>query len=571
MPARVNDACSAARHSNGGRLALLGALLALAFPASAIETLTYTLAPEFDRGVTRVELVWRTEGRSRSVLRVAERWGQIDNVLALLSDLNVMGATFRREGSLFVLSHPPGGEVTVRYAISPGVSAFSDWKHSHHPITTDTFFHGIGNAFLLTPNVGSGMPAEYETLLRWRLPAGADAVCSWGAGRNLGARLRVDDLRESVYLAGKLKTRRVREDGREVFVALVDRFKFSLDDFAKMTTEIVRRQAAFMNDTRFPDFVVTAIPVGEPLREGESRLAGSGLFRSFALMVAPGAELTDAVEHLFAHELFHQWNGRLLQAAQPERLAYWFVEGVTDYYALRILFDSGYWDARTYAKWINKHLREYARNPAQSATNADIERDYWRQRGTVGEVAYQRGLLLGLRWHRLAQSRGVSSGLDTLLHGMLRRARTGPFLVSNETIRHEGVRTLGGWFGQEFDRYVLRAEPVDVPEDALAPRFTGAVRTVHDLDLGFDYARSLEKRVVRGVTAGSSAEKAGLRDGDELSGWSIHGDADRKIELKVKRNGRTRDVSYYPRGTARRVMQFEPVRGAASGKAGEPG
>ena len=121
---------------------------------------------------------------------------------------------------------------------------------------------------------------------------------------------------------------------------------------------------------------------------------------------------------------------------------YWFSEGLSDYYALRILFESGRWSAGKYAKWINKHIAEYQHNPARNADNDAIRRGYWSKRNTVGEVAYQRGLLLGLRWHKLARDNGQRDGLDRLFKTLVQRARTRGFKLSNAKIRRAGVELL---------------------------------------------------------------------------------------------------------------------------------
>lgn len=544
-------------HSPRAALALvLVALLAHSAPA---ETLTYVLTPRFEQGVLRVELLWETEGRTHSVLGIAERVGPVQNVPGLLRNVFVEGAQARRDGALWMLSHARGARIRCTYEVAPPASAFEQWNYTHLPITTPTFFHGLGSAFLLTPQKASGMPAEYRTILRWQLPAGQDAVCSWGPGRSIGQPLQVDDLRTSVYLAGRIRTKRIEDDGRRIVVALGGDPGFSLDAFAQLTTGIIAEQCAFMAEKSFPEFVVTAIPVGPELRAGESRLAGSGLYNSFALFAAPGTALDDAVEHLFAHELFHYWNGRLLAAEQPERLVYWFVEGLTDYYALRILHESGRWDAATYAKWVNRHFREYAVNPAQNATNDEIERDYWTQRDTVGEVAYQRGLMLGLRWHKMARERGVREGLDRLLHTLVNRGRAGAFVLSNRGIRRAGVELLGAWFGPEFDKFVTGAATVDIPPDALLPALEGRFRDVYAMELGFDRDRTLRTRTVRGLVRGSAAERAGVRERDELLGWSVPADSDTQVILQIQRDSTTETIRYLPRGAKHSVLQFEPA------------
>jgi predicted metalloprotease with PDZ domain len=522
------------------------------------ESLRYVLSPDFDHGVLHVELTWETGQRRQSALRVSERVGPIDNVPGMVRNLRCSGG-YRQRGGLWVIAHRPGEQLRCTYDIATGRQAFDDWDYIHAPITTDEFFHGLGNAFLLVPNSGTGVSEEFEVVLRWRLPAGDTAVCSWGAGRHIGARMKVTDLRHSVYLAGRLAKKAIEQDGRTVTVAMVDQFGFTVDEFARMTTTIIKHECDFMQEESFPDFVVTAIPVGEPLKPGDARLAGSGLYNSFALFVAPESKLNDAVEHLFAHELFHYWNGRLLQARQPERRVYWFVEGFTDYYALRILHESGYWDAAQYAKWINRHIREYYLNPAINASNEEINQYYWSKRSTVGEVAYQRGLLLGLRWHKLARKNGVREGIDRLFKALVNRGRSGGFQVSNAAVRRAGEELLGRWFAAEFDRYVTKAETIELPADALAPELTGQPTEVYAYELGFDRQRSLRERKVRGLVRGSAAEQAGLHEGDQLVSWGIRGDPDIPVKLGVRRGNETQTVTYYPRGARRVVVQFRSV------------
>lgn len=526
------------------------------------ESLTYVLTPKFDEGRLHVEVTWETEGRQQSYLAVSSHFGRIDQVADLLHGVSFDGVTAaNRSGSIWQIDHRRNATIHCEYDVATGHKDI-DWDSIHYPIVTRDFFHGIGNSFLLVPQIAGHEKEQYEVVLSWKIPSGQSGVCSWGAGRSVGGRIRAADLRNSVYLAGKIVTESTKRDGLDVTVAIVDRFDFKADAFARLTSSIIKAQTDFMHERDFPPFVITAVPVGPPVREGEARLSGSGLYDSFTLFAAPKSDLNDAAEHLFAHELFHFWNGRTLEAADPERLVYWFTEGLTDYYALRILFESGRWDGHRYAKWVNKHIREYASNPARNASNERIQQDYWNQRDTVGEVAYQRGLLLGLRWNRLAHEHGVSDGIDRLFFRLVERGRDGGMKLTNGIIRQAGVETLGAWFGPEFDRYVEQAETIDLPNESLAPRFLGQLTDVHDFELGFDREKSLKNRKLSGVTPGGPAAAAGLKNGEELAGWSISVEADKPVTLQVKRGKEVKAIEYFPRGAKRQVIQFEPASSA---------
>ncbi|TWT45485.1 M61 glycyl aminopeptidase [Phycisphaerae bacterium RAS1] len=534
-------------------------LVLLQTSAAASEVVTYVLKPDPQRGRLHVEVEWSTAGRTNSFLSIAPRFGTVENVPELIENLKFENAAeqARKEGR-WELRHRTGAVVRCSYDVES--RRRGEWEAVHAPICAQRFFHAIGSTFLLTPESGGGMPEQYDVIIRWELPAGWSAACSWGVGRAVAAPMKPADLRSSVYLAGRLTRASAKSGERTLQVALVDRFGFSAEEFAKRAAEIFAKQCAFAGENGLHEFIVTAVPVGESSQSGQQRMVGSGLYQSFALFLSPDSPWNDGVENLFAHELFHQWNGRALRAREPDELCFWFVEGLTDYYAQRILLDSDLWPAETFARWLNRQLREYAANPARHATNEDIQKNYWSQRDTVGEVAYQRGRLLGVRWHHLAAQHGVADGLDRLFLALLERARQEPtFELTNDLVRDNGVKLLGDWFAAEFERFVIQADTVELPEEALAPRLRGRSQTLALFDLGLDQARTLADRKVRGLKPGSAAERAGLREGEPLAGVSFHDDPDRKVTLRVKRGGRTVTVEYFPRGPQTSVLQFSPA------------
>lgn len=531
-------------------------LVCLAADAAA-EQIRYVLTPQPAAGRLKVELNWDTKGRKQSSLAFLEHWGSVNNIASLSKNVAFKGVQARQDGRRWRIDHGQNKTIECTYEIECDQNI--EWDRTFYPVITNDYFHGIGAVFLLAPELPKTGPQELDVLVRWNLPPEwKNAVCSLGEGKHVGASISVSDLQHSVYLAGDIVTHTDTVLERSVTVAIRDRFGFNIDEFADMAAKIARQQREFMADDQFPPFLVTAIPVGDAMPEGSSSQQGTGLYNSFAAFMAPKAKINDAMEHLFAHELFHHWNGRILDRDPPEELVYWFSEGFTDYYALRILYESKQWDAKTYCKWINRHLAEYARNPARNAGNDEIKSGFWSQRKTVGEVAYQRGLLLALRWNKMAKDHSVLDGVDKLFKGLVNRAIKTGFKLSNDKIRAAGVELLGGWFGPEFDHFVVRAETVDVSADALAPDFKAEKQTVYEYALGFDDKKSFAERHVRGLVIGSPAEKAGLREGDELAGWSVFGTPDRKTELRVKRDNKVTKIEYFPRGRGIEVLQFKP-------------
>jgi len=530
--------------------------------ASPRESLRYTLAPDDESHRLRVELEWRTLGRTSSTLAIAPSWASVENPLAMVGDLRVRGAdAIDGTGPAWRIRHEPGATLHVSYEIRAGHRSF-DWDRRYLPIVAHRFFHGIGHTFLITPDPDAGFADDYDVTLRWQTPTEwTDAVCSFGVGDEVTARLNAIDLRQSVFLCGSLDVRPVKRDGRMLNVALHDLFRFGVDAFVDRAAEIIDAECALMRDDDFPPFVITVIPVGDPLPPNVSRRAGTGLYRSFALFLPPMSTLDDDVSYLFAHELFHHWNGRVLTREAPEELVYWMSEGFTDYFAFRTLLESFPGKRPSLVKRLNRTIRDYYENPAIDAPNEEIRDGFWRRPETLQRIPYQRGFLLAARWNAIAADRGHDDAMVAWFRDMVERARTDGFRLSNESIRADGVARFGEWFAAEFDRYVIDAKTIELPMDAFSPILRAERRAIHSFELGFDGERSFRAARVHGLVPGSAAAEAGVREGDRLLAWDVVlGDPDREAELVVRRENSQVTLRYLPRGEGRSIPVFSMGR-----------
>ena len=105
---------------------------------------------------------------------------------------------------------------------------------------------------------------------------------------------------------------------------------------------------------------------------------------------------------------------------------------------------------------------------------------------------------------------------------------------------------------------VLQAETIETEADLLAPDIVGRPTEIYALDFGFDRERSQADGQVRGLNVNSQAAKAGLREGEQLRGWSMFDNVDRQSEIVVERDGEMHTIRFYPRGATRSVLQFTP-------------
>jgi hypothetical protein len=102
---------------------------------------------------------------------------------------------------------------------------------------------------------------------------------------------------------------------------------------------------------------------------------------------------------------------------------------------------------------------------------------------------------------------------------------------------------------------VIDGAPLAIDPSLLEPCLTGTIVKMWTYDLGFDWPASQAGKKIIGLQPGSAAARAGIRDGDALSGYSMNpGDTDRPVEFRLGPS--RRKVSYLPRGKQVAVLQF---------------
>jgi predicted metalloprotease with PDZ domain len=468
--------------------------------------------------------------------------------------------------------HPPGESLTFGYRIAANAHQRDASRSvNRRPILNDSLLHFYGELGLVTPrHVQSDVRRRIAFMWEGFDDAGWKVAHSFGTGTEPRAmEATLHELRQAVYMAGAIRL--IRRDIRQhpLWIAIQGTsWPFADDAFADLAARIVRRERAFFDDFARPYFLVTLIEVGEA-QPGSRSLGGTGLTNSFSLSMLPGTTLESptggtalSVAQLLAHEMFHEWNGNLIARADPEELVYWFSEGFTDFYARRMLFRDGLVDAAEYAHLMESKCYALLTNPERTAPNDSIRAGFWR-RPALGQLPYQRGDVVAMILdHAIRRrSRGRRS-LDQVMRDLVREGRRGA-RVSTEGLLERFAREAGPETAAQ-----LRAIIVDGVVPALAPKIFEpclAMRyeNVPSYDLGFDFDASAKSGVVSGVRPGSTAALAGLQDGQQLAGYSVHhGDIEREVRIQVRAGEQVRDVTYVPAGPPVAAPRFSVRPGA---------
>jgi predicted metalloprotease with PDZ domain len=548
-------------------------------PAATPPELAYTLElvrePEL---AVRVTLLARGSEDGTTTFSLDEGWGGVQNVGAGVRDFTASDSTGaaleveRPAGHRWLVRHGAGEPLRVAYLIPANDrQASADPSIHYGPILNEKLFHMLGNLGLVRPEQMDG-ERELDIGLTWTGfdSAGWNVVSSFGAGASaLRVHASLNEFRHASFIAGDLRVHTKTIHGRPLCVAIAGReWGFDDGEFLVLAASIVESERAFFDDWDVPYYLISLIPVGKK-DPGRTSIGGTGLTHSFATFLLPGMELKagsqDArqVQHLLAHEMFHEWNGRIVRRVDPEELVYWFSEGFTEFFARRILYRAGRWTCEQYAEDVDASITGYMLSPVRNARVERIREDFWKDRG-VAELPYRRGDVVAMMLdHAIRERSHGARSLDDLMRDLVAKGRTGA-RVDNDSLLAAFERETDADFAARVRRIVIDGETAELDPETFGACLEMRMQPIGPFELGFDVDASRKDGVMHGVRSGTRAYDAGLREGQRLRALSIHGNRPEvPVVVEVSDGGEPRKLTWLPQGETMPVPQFVMRAGAS--------
>ncbi|KAI3391064.1 hypothetical protein diail_8069 [Diaporthe ilicicola] len=328
---------------------------------------------------------------------------------------------------------------------------------------------------------------------------------------------------------------------------------YDMVDLARSTRGIYSRVAAYFVDGP-PD------PFRVFFRQIEANSGGTGASLSFMLEYSLGS-VDQADEHsladLLAHETVHEF--ALLDQTPPARgkkpkewqedESAWYDEGVASYVgALAGLNDP----ARR--EWMVKSMNDYAQayytSPVVNMPYGHVLSHYWDE-VDITRVSYYRGLMyLAELDGMISEETQGNKSMDDVIVDLYKLRRDGK-ACSLTTLKER----LAGLIGQEkFDRSYeafFKGDLIIPSRDCLERYGMKLVKMDwHKFELGFS-TLSMREFKVRGLVAGSAADKAGVREGDVIVRgfmvWGVEDQIDLPMRMTVLREGQEVEFEWWPR------------------------
>ncbi len=335
-----------------------------------------------------------------------------------------------------------------------------------------------------------------------------------------------------------------------------------LEDSAR---RIVESETSLMGDAPFPRYVFL-------LHLGTGGGGGMEHPNSTAINVVPGEDPVPTM----AHEFFHAWNVLRIRPQSLEPVDYtreqptdtlWFAEGVTSTIASYALVRSGLWSRdRFYADLAAQIEKLQSRSARHFQSVEDASRAAWLEkypsyrRPDSSISYYNKGQLLGLCLDiLLRESTNNRESLDTLFRAMNQRyAQQHKFYADTAAIESLASELSGRDLSDFFRRYVAGTEEVPF-EDFLARAGLSLELADRDYaDAGFQAARTSAGVIVKEVTPGGAAERAGIRPNDiilELDGQQARSVPSRwltglspvnPVHIRVRHGAETKELTFPP-------------------------
>ncbi|HET8966295.1 MAG TPA: PDZ domain-containing protein [Candidatus Acidoferrum sp.] len=470
------------------------------------------------------------------------------------------------------------GTVTVSYAIfwdSPG--PFASQLNEEHA------FINPAMVFLYVPNRRS----ENISLLFHELPKGWEIATPLDhtrtqSGTNIFHMIsaaRYDAFTDGPIEIGTFKFFQIAEGPNPIFVA-VHGDNWKQPDIEGMLRKICNYQLQLMGGAPF-DRYLFIFHIGKAA-------GGAGGGMEHANSTAINASSGQTLSGVAAHEFFHLWNVKRIRPASLEPVDYtreqytralWFAEGVTSTYGNYTLVRSGLWSKEQFYSDLAQQINELESRPAnrwqsaeQSSLDAWLEKYPYYNGPDFSVSYYTKGQVLGVLLDILIRDRtNDEHSLDDVLRKMNDdfAKKTKPYRDSLD-VRLTAESVAGASFEDFFSKYVAAAEPFPYPEILGKAGLLLRKQEVTRAELGFTIERDATgKAVVRSVASGSTAERAGLRPGDEIEMWngeSVPRRTDgwlrsRKpgdtLRLQIRRNDQSTEFSFALGGRTEEVFVID--------------
>jgi len=506
--------------------------------------LTYTIAR---RDSTRLFITVSFTGNRNgsSILHLPNEWAGQQNLYHAISALKALSAnatiTPTDQPNSYVIRYEPGKRVVFGYVLHKDWTGVLRYPLYFRPVIRRDLFYFEGYSGLIYPELAD--TAHIRCRLAYKRFNKDEFIGNSFYANKRDGRFTVSlsDLRNSIFCAGKFRSKTINLNGHQLVIALTGTPAFTDDKAFSSISRIILAERHFWNDAGPNYYFITFLPLYD-----QGNTGGTAYYHAFSLFQSAGLGIYGNLLPMIAHEYFHNWLGLGLKMPEPDEPYKWFSEGFTEYYSYKVLWQTGVFSKADFLSKINAYLKDYFLSPYFNMPSQQLTGRYWES-SELKLLSYRRGFVLAYLLDTRIAEKGHKS-LDDLLRELY--ARSAPSM----TFSNELFSALALSYS---DRYTLNAidranagdnEPLTHLLFAGANYHTDTLKVEKMFDLGFDFQASKAAGKVKGLEAGSNAAKAGLAENmpltDKYSIW--FNNTDEPAKIGVVNNGKELLIEYIP-------------------------
>lgn len=509
---------------------------------------------QYNNPILHISLNFDGCNKEQIVLQLSSSFtGATNNI----THLKISGAQIKKITPHIILLHKiTQQKINLTYDVTQTwIGPLNNFSHFLLPILQNNYFQFIGSTVLIYPQLDKNS-AKLRVNLLWQTPQ------QWKLANSYGISLTrqkittsINDLLSSLFIGGDFNLYQISTPSGIIWTAIRGNWPFSATQFNQKVARVMAHERKFWHAAPNPYFLISLIPVYTQ----QPGMTGTGLTHAFALALTAHSPLNNLTDYVIAHEAFHAWNKPEIFNITAEKQAYyyWFTEGFTDYYANLLNLRMGLLTLPAYIKQYNKILVDYYSSPVNSATIAQVKKNFW-QNFFIEKLPYQQGMILATNWNtQIKQATNNTLSLDNLLRAFV-------FSVQHENTKltlkkMDRLATRYKKIGLLRDIQSIYAGNLIIPDKySLGPCVQQKNKMLAPYALGFDLAASQAKKIITRVQPNSKAFRAGLRNGQQFV--AIQGKAEditRMLTVTVKEKGQIKIIKFYPyQGVLKSIPQF---------------
>lgn len=445
-------------------------ILFFCLPFSLFGTdLSYTIRPvKVNREVQlEVKLKFQTENSNATFLYLPSTFANQNNLYSEIVKLECttpeVSVLQTEYPHVLKILHGPDENIEIKYLIKSTHSEDAHWYY--RPIIEKDHFLIFGYCLFIIPHMDYESPANI--CLKWKgFPQKWSLANSFGIEEtNQKIRVPVSQFHQTIFAGGHFSLIQCGKKHAPIYLAVRDKWSFSLDHFTELLETIIHEQRKFWDEENFTNYLVTLMP-----SKSEAYNSGTAVHNAFSIFINDFPEESQGhwnnLGWLLSHEHFHTWNGLKMTSDSSLGAMEWFTEGFTEYYALKFNYRLNLLQFADYLNTVNQILLDYYGSPVLNAKNKKIPSKFW-ENAHYQQLPYVRGFVLALNWDQeIKRLSHDQYSLDDLMLNLYKKVKR-----SGKSFTIDDIQKLVGKFigkqpaAYDIKNYIQKGKTIPLRDD----------------------------------------------------------------------------------------------------------